>query len=201
MIRILLAEDMDVVRGALATLLGLEPDMTVVAQVGSGDTIVPAAVEHRPDVAVLDVELPGIDGLTAAAVLKERVPDCAVLMLTGYGKPGGLRRALEAQVSGYLLKTATPAELAAAIRAVHAGERVLDPKLAVAAWELPGNPLTPREAEVLRMAAEGAGADEIGAHLHLSARTVRNYLSAIATKLDARNRVDAVRIAQESGWI
>ncbi|MFF5213492.1 DNA-binding response regulator [Streptosporangium sp. NPDC000396] len=201
MIRIILAEDMDIVRGALAALLGLEVDMSVVAQVGTGDAIVPTALQHRPDVAVLDVDLPGLDGLTAAGQLKEQLPGCAVLMLTGYGKAGGLRRALEAGVSGYLLKTTSPADLAEAIRTVHAGGRVLDPKLAVTAWEAPGNPLTPREVEVLRIAAEGADADEIGARLHLSARTVRNYLSAMATKLDARNRVDAVRIAQESGWI
>ncbi|RJL32519.1 response regulator transcription factor [Bailinhaonella thermotolerans] len=201
MIKLLLAEDQHVVRSALAALLELEDDLTVVAQVGSGDEVVPAALAHTPDVAVLDVDMPGLDGLSAAAELRERLPRCRVLILTGHGKPGHLRRALSADVGGFLLKTAPPDDLTGAIRTVAAGGRVLDPSLAVAAWDLAGNPLTPRDADVLRLAAEGADADEIAARLHLSPGTVRNYLTAIVAKLNARNRTDAVRIAHEAGWI
>jgi two-component system, NarL family, response regulator DesR len=200
-IRILLAEDQHVVRGALVALLELEADLTVVAQVDTGDKVVPAALAYRPDVAVLDIDLPGGDGLAAAAELRERLPECRTLMLTGHGKPGHLRRALDAQVTGYLLKTAPPDDLVAAIRAVASGQRVLDPSLALTAWESADSPLTPRETDVLRLAAEGAEATEIAQRLHLTAGTVRNYLTAIVTKLNARNRTDAVRIARDSGWI
>jgi two-component system response regulator DesR len=190
-IRILLAEDQHVIREALATLLGLEPDIEVVA-----------ALAHRPDVAVLDIDMPGgMDGLDAAGELRARLPECRTLMLTGHGKPGHLRRALASQVDGFVLKTAPPDELTAAIRKVAQGERVLDPSLAVTAWNLADNPLTPREADVLRLAAGGAEAPEIAAQLFLSAGTVRNYLTAIVTKLNARNRTDAARIAAEAGWI
>ncbi|MDP9863941.1 MULTISPECIES: response regulator transcription factor [Streptosporangium] len=202
MIRVLLAEDQHVIRGALVALLGLEPDLEVVAAVESGDAVVPSALIHRPDVAVLDIDMPGtLDGLAAAAVLRAELPGCRVLMLTGYGKPGHLRRALGAQVDGFLLKTAPPEELVSGIRKVAGGERVLDPSLAVTAWDLADNPLTPREADVLRLAAEGAEATEIAGRLYLSAGTVRNYLTTIVTKLNARNRTDAVRIASEAGWI
>ncbi|RVX43524.1 LuxR family two component transcriptional regulator [Nonomuraea polychroma] len=202
MIRILLAEDQHVIREALATLLGLEPDIEVVAAVDSGDAAVAAALAHRPDVAVLDIDMPrGMDGLDAAGELRTRLPECRTLMLTGHGKPGHLRRALASQVDGFVLKTAPPDELTAAIRKVAQGERVLDPSLAVTAWNLADNPLTPREADVLRLAAGGAEAPEIAAQLFLSAGTVRNYLTAIVTKLNARNRTDAARIAAEAGWI
>ncbi|MEV4161599.1 response regulator transcription factor [Nonomuraea dietziae] len=202
MIRVLLAEDQHVIRGALVALLGLEQDLEVVAAVESGDDVVAAALAHRPDVAVLDIDMPGaIDGLEAAGRLRTRLPGCRTLMLTAYGKPGHLRRALDAQVDGFVLKTVPPEELAAAIRKVAAGERVLDPSLAVTAWDLADNPLTPREADVLRMAADGAEATEIATRLFLSAGTVRNYLTAIVAKLNARNRTDAARIAREAGWI
>ncbi|MEV0147210.1 MULTISPECIES: response regulator transcription factor [unclassified Nonomuraea] len=202
MIRVLLAEDQHVVRGALAALLGLEADLEVVAAVDSGDAAVAAAPAHRPDVAVMDIDMPGrLDGLDAASEIRARVPSCRMLMLTGYGKPGHLRRALAAQVDGFLLKTAPPEDLVAAIRKVAAGERVLDPSLAVAAWGLAENPLTGREADVLRLAAGGGDATDIAAELHLTAGTVRNYLTGIVAKLNARNRTDAVRIATEAGWI
>ncbi|GII05781.1 response regulator transcription factor [Planobispora takensis] len=203
MIRVLLAEDQYVVRGALAALLGLEADLEVVAAVESGDAAVSAALLHRPDVAVLDIDMPGgtLDGLAAAGELRLRLPSCRTLILTGYGKPGHLRRALGAQVDGFLLKTAPPEELVAAIRAVAGGRRVLDPSLAVTAWDLADNPLTPREADVLRLVAEGIDAAEIAGRLFLSAGTVRNYITAIVAKLNARNRIDAVRVAREAGWI
>lgn len=202
MIRLLLAEDQHVIREALVTLLGLEPDLEVVEAVDSGDKVVAAALVHRPDVAVLDVDMPGtIDGLDAAGELRAKLPECRTLMLTGHGRPGHLRRALASQVDGFMLKTASPEELSAAIRKVARGERVLDPSLAATAWNLADNPLTPREADVLRLVAGGAEASEIAGELFLSAGTVRNYLTAIVTKLNARNRTDAVRIAAEAGWI
>ncbi|MEV0199800.1 response regulator transcription factor [Nonomuraea sp. NPDC050691] len=202
MIRMLLAEDQHVIREALVTLLSLEPDIEIVEAVESGDAAVAAALVHRPDVAVLDIDMPGaIDGLDAAARLRTGLPGCRTLMLTGHGKPGHLRRALASQVDGFLLKTASPEELASAIRKVARGERVLDPSLAVTAWNLADNPLTPREADVLRLVAEGSEPPEIAGRLFLSAGTVRNYITAIVTKLNARNRTDAVRIASEAGWI
>ncbi|MEV1167661.1 response regulator transcription factor [Nonomuraea sp. NPDC049784] len=202
MIRMILAEDQHVIREALVTLLTLEPDIEVVEAVESGDAAVSAALVHRPDVAVLDIDMPGtIDGLAAAGELRSRLPGCRTLMLTGHGKPGHLRRALDSQVDGFMLKTASPDELTAAIRKVARGERVLDPSLAITAWNLADNPLTPREADVLRLVAAGAEATEIADRLFLSAGTVRNYITAIVTKLNARNRTDAVRIAAEAGWI
>ncbi|MFD9125584.1 DNA-binding response regulator [Kitasatospora sp. NPDC059571] len=200
-IRILLAEDMHLVRGALVALLDLEPDIEVVAEVDNGDAILPAALEHRPDVAVLDIDLPGIDGLTAAGLLHEQLPACRVLILTSLGRPGNLRRALDAQVSGFLVKDAPPARLAEAIRQVGSGARVIDPQLALAAWDARQNPLTRRETEVLRLTANGAEPLEIAARLYLSVGTVRNYLTAIVTKLNARSKVDAIRVAEESGWL
>ncbi|TDD80094.1 response regulator transcription factor [Actinomadura darangshiensis] len=201
MIKVLLADDHHVVRGALAALLALEPDLTVVAQVERGDEVVPAARASRPDVAVLDIDMPVLDGLAAAAALRDADPGIALLVLTGHGKPGHLRRALTAGVRGFLLKTSPPEELAAGIRKVAAGERVLDPKLALTAWDSTDSPLTPRETDVLRLAAEGAEPPEIAGRLHLSAGTVRNHLTAVVTKLNARNRTDAARIAREAGWL
>ncbi|RAJ42224.1 LuxR family two component transcriptional regulator [Kitasatospora sp. SolWspMP-SS2h] len=202
MIRLLLAEDQHVVRGALVALLGLEPDLEVVAETDSADDVLPRARVFHPDVAVLDIEMPGrTDGLQAAAALKEELPACRTLVLTSLGRPGLLRRALDAKVDGFLLKTAPPAELVAAIRRVAAGGRVLDPALAVAAWDLADNPLTPRENDVLRELAGGAEPPEIAARLHLSTGTVRNVLTAVVGKLNARNRTDAVRIARETGWL
>ncbi|MBB4939037.1 two-component system response regulator DesR [Streptosporangium album] len=198
----LLAEDQHIIRGALVALLGLEADLEIVAAVESGDAVVSAALAEHPDVAVLDIDMPGtLDGLAAAAELRARLPTCRTLMLTGYGKPGHLRRALTAGVDGFLLKTAPPDDLIAAIRKVAGGERVLDPSLAVTAWDLADNPLTAREIEVLRLAAEGADAAEIAGRLFVTAGTVRNYLTAVVAKLNARNRTDAVRIAAEAGWI
>ncbi|MFJ9521962.1 DNA-binding response regulator [Kitasatospora sp. NPDC101801] len=201
MIRVLLAEDMHMVRGALVALLGMEQDIEVVAEVDHGDSILPQALAHRPDIAVLDIDLPGVDGLTAATLLHEQLPSCRTLILTSLGRPGTLRRAMSARVGGFLLKDAPPAELAQAIRKVVAGERVVDPQLAMAAWDSGENPLTKREVDVLLMAAGGAEVVEIAAALFLSAGTVRNYLTTVVTKLNARNRVDAIRIAEEAGWL
>jgi two-component system response regulator DesR len=201
MIRVLLAEDMNMVRGALLALLRMESDIEVVAEVASGDDILPRALEHRPDVAVLDIDLPGINGLTAAARLHEKLPSCRCLMLTSLGRPGNLRRAMAAHASGFILKDAPPDELADAIRSVAAGLRVIDPQLAVTAWDSTENPLTERELEVLRLTARGAEPSEIAGQLFLSAGTVRNYLTTAVTKLNARNRIDAIRIAQEAGWL
>ncbi|MEV4172225.1 response regulator transcription factor [Nonomuraea sp. NPDC049709] len=202
MIRVLVAEDQAVIRGALAALLDLEPDLEVVATVESGAAAVASAAVELPDVAVLDIDMPGeFDGLEAAARIHARVPACRTLMLTGHGKPAHLKRALAAQVGGFMLKTAPPEELIGAIREVAGGKRVLDRALAVTAWDLADNPLTPREADVLRLVAGGADAPDIAAQLHLTPGTVRNYLTAVVAKLNARNRTDAVRIATESGWI
>ncbi|TDC43793.1 response regulator transcription factor [Micromonospora sp. KC213] len=202
MVRMLLAEDQHVIREALVALLGLAPDIEVVASVESGHAAVAAALVHRPDVAVLDVDMPGkIDGLDAAGELRAKLPQCRTLILTGHGKPGHLRRALASQVDGFVLKTASPEELTAAIRKVARGERVLDPLLASTAWNLADNPLTPREVEVLRLVADGSEPPEIAGQLFLGAGTVRNYITATVAKLNARNRTDAVRVASEAGWI
>ncbi|MFG2947654.1 response regulator transcription factor [Streptomyces adustus] len=201
MIRILLAEDMHMVRGALVALLSLQHDFKVVAEIERGDEVLPTALLTAPDVAIIDLDLPGMDGLTAATRLHERMPACKTLILTSLGQPGTLRRALASQVNGYLLKDAPPDHLAHAVRKVAAGQRVIDPELALAAWDGAESPLTSRETEVLKLTAEGAEAGEIAASLHLSTGTVRNYLTAIVSKLNARNRVDAVRIARDSGWL
>ncbi|MFI6740447.1 response regulator transcription factor [Nonomuraea sp. NPDC050451] len=201
MIRVLLAEDMHMVRGALVALLELEPDIKVVAEAATGDEIVPLALEHAPDVAVIDVELPGVDGLTAAAELRRRLPRCRVLVVTSFGRPGNVRKAFAAQASGFVVKDAPPDRLADAIRRVAAGERVIDPQLAVAALEVVESPLTERELDVLRRFAEGTELEEIARQLFLSLGTVRNYLTAIVTKLNARNRLHAVRIATDAGWL
>ncbi|MFE5590160.1 DNA-binding response regulator [Streptomyces sp. NPDC056549] len=201
MIRILLAEDMHLIRGALVALLGLEPDMEVVAEVARGDAVVPAALAHRPTVAVLDIEMPGVDGLTAARSLGAVLPECRILILTVLGRPEVLRSALAAQVNGFMLKDAPPDRLADAVRRVAAGEHVIDPNLAAAALLAKQSPLTGRETDVLRLAAEGGELADIARELHLSQGTVRNYLGAVVTKLDARTRLDAVRIAREQGWL
>jgi two-component system response regulator DesR len=200
-IRVLLVEDVRILREALAGLLALEEDIEVVAEVESGDVIVATAVRTRPDVAVIDIELPGLDGISAAAELHERLPECRTLVLTGVGRPGTLRRALSAHVAGFMVKDARPTELVEAIRTVARGGRVLDPQLAFAALDVQGSPLTKREAEVLRLTAAGAEPPEIAVRIGLSYGTVRNYLASAVTKLNARNRVDAIRIATEAGWI
>jgi two-component system response regulator DesR len=200
-LRILLAEDVAMVRGALVALIQMERDLTVVADVERGDEIIPAALKHQPDVAIIDIDLPGLDGLSAAVLLHERLPLCRTLILTNLARAGTLRRALAVHVSGYMLKDTPPEQLAMAIRSVAAGQRVIDPQLALSAWDGGQNPLSARETEVLRMAADGAEPDEIALSLHLSVGTVRNYLTNIVTKLNARNRVDAVRRAYEAGWL
>lgn len=201
MIRILIAEDVRILRDTLVAVLQLEDDLDVVATTARGDEIVPAALEHRPDVAVLDIDLPGGDGLSAAAELHRRLPQCRTLILTGLGKPGNLRRAVAARVGGFMIKDSPADQLIDAVRRVAAGERVVDPQLAVAALEVADNPLSPREAEILRRHADGTPAAEIAAELYLSYGTVRNYLASAVTKLGARNRVDAARIAADAGWL
>ena len=201
MIRILLAEDQHLIRGALLALISLEPDMQVVADLDSGDDVVATARRLRPDVAVLDIEMPGTDGLTAAAQLNTELPETKVLILTGLGHPGHLSRALEAHVGGFMRKNAPSEELADAVRRVAKGQRFLDPALVETALQAGANPLTEREADVLRAAADGGTTTEIGRALFLSPATVRNYLSNAISKLDARNRIDAIRIARQAGWI
>jgi two-component system response regulator DesR len=199
--RVLLAEDMRILRDTLVALLRLQKDIEVVAEVTDGPHIIPAVTAHHPDVAVIDIDLPGTDGLTVAAQLRDQFPECKVLILTVLAKPGNLRRALAAQVAGFLPKDTPAVELIDAIRKVAAGERVIDHDLALKSLEIPDSPLAFREAEVLRQYAAGAGPVEIAAELNLTYGTVRNYLAAAVTKLDARNRVDAVRIAAELGWL
>lgn len=201
MIKVLVAEDLHIVRGALVALLRLESDIEVVGECASGDEIMSTVRTARPDVAVIDIDLPGKDGLTAAAELHESLPDCRTLILTSLGSPGTLRRALAAKVGGFVLKDAPVDKLANAVRAVAAGRRVVDGDLALAAWETADCPLTGREIEVLRMTADGDDPTDIAARLYLSAGTVRNYLTTVVTKLGARNRVDAIRVAKESGWL
>ncbi|WP_318203812.1 response regulator transcription factor [Streptomyces sp. SCL15-4] len=200
-VRVLLAEDQGMMRGALALLLGMEEDIEVVAQLGSGDGIVDAAVEHRADVALLDIELPGMSGLDAAAELRTRAPGCRVLILTTFGRPGYLRRAMEAGAAGFLVKDGPVEELAAAIRRVLAGETVIDPALAAAALGAGPNPLTPRECEVLKASVDGATVADIAARLTLSESTIRNYLSSAIGKTGTRNRAEAVREARQQGWL
>jgi two-component system response regulator DesR len=199
-IRVLLAEDQGMMRGALATLLDLEPDLEVVAQVPSGDQVVATALEARPDVALLDIEMPGLDGIAAAAELRTALPGCKVLILTTFGRPGYLRRAMEAGASGFLVKDGPAEQLAEVIRQAVEGERVIDPGLAAAALSAGPNPLSPRERDVLA-AAGGATVAEVAGSLFLSEGTVRNYLSAAIQKTGARNRIEAARIAERNGWL
>ena len=201
MIRVLLAEDQATVRDALATLLGLQPDLEIVAAVGRGDEVVGAAMVAQPDVALLDIEMPGMDGLEAAAQLHERLPACKTLILTTFGRPGYLRRAMASGAVGCLVKEAPAAQLAVAIRRAIAGERVVDPALAVAALSEGDNPLTEREREVLAATARGESIAAIAGTLYLSEGTVRNYLSEAIQKLGAQNRVEAARIAEQQGWL
>ena len=201
MIRVLLAEDQHIIRVAIRALIDLQPDMQVVADVERGDLIVAAARAHRPGVAVLDIDLPGLDGLSAAAQLHAEVPSCCCLILTGLSQPNHVLRALQLHVRGFLRKDAPSADLNQAIRTVAAGKRVVDPELIAAALDTGISPLTPRETDVLRTAATGAPTQAIAATLFLSPATVRNYLSNALTKLDASNRIDAIRKAQDAGWL
>jgi two-component system response regulator DesR len=199
--RILLAEDQTMFRTALASLLDLEADFEVVAQVARGDEIVAAAREARPDVALLDIEMPGASGLEVVPQLRREFPDCAVVMLTTFGRPGYLKRALEAGARGFLLKDVPVEQLAEQVRAIARGSIVVDPQLAASALATPQNPLTEREREVLSAGARGATVQEIADRLHLSQATVRNYLSSAIGKTGAQNRVGAARIAEHHGWL
>ena len=201
MTRILIADDQAMIRGAFAALLALESDFTVVAQVGSGDLVVPEAVRTRPDVALLDVQMPGLDGLSAALSLREQLPGCKVIILTTFGRPGYLRRAMEAGAVGFLVKDAPPEQLIDAIRRVQSGLRVVDPGLAAETLSVGDSPLTGRERDVLGAAVDGGTVAEIAARLYLSEGTVRNHLSSVIGKTNARTRADAVRIATANGWL
>ncbi|MFC9835036.1 response regulator [Rhodococcus sp. NPDC127530] len=200
-IRLLLADDQALVRGALAALLDLEADLTVVAEVGRGDEVVAAAREHSPDVALLDVEMPGLDGIAAAAALRDEVPQTRVLIVTTFGRPGYLRKALKAGASGFVVKDTPARQLADAVRRVHAGLRVVDPALAADSLVSGESPLTDRETDVLRAARDGAPVASIAAALFLSAGTVRNHLSAAIGKTGASTRAEAVRAAESNGWL
>ena len=200
-VRVLLAEDQAMVRGALAALLALEEDFEVVAEASRGDEVVPAALDALPDVALLDIEMPGADGLAAAAALGERLPLCRVIILTTFGRAGYLRRAMESGAVGFLLKDAPATELASAIRRAMNGERVVDPGLAAAALSEGASPLTDREREVLAASKDGATIEDVAQELYLSEGTVRNYLSTAIKKLGARNRVEAARLAERKGWL
>jgi len=203
MIRVLLAEDQVMIREALAALLSFEDDIEVVAQVGRGDEVTGAAKDTKPDVALLDIEMPGADGLTAAADLRRACPDIKVIILTTFGRPGYLRRAMESGASGFIVKDSPADKLVRTIRDVLAGQRVIDPDLAAAALAEGASPLTPREKDVLAAAAreEGATLAQIAAALYLSEGTVRNYLSSCIQKTGARNRAEAIRVAQARGWL
>ncbi|GAA3560798.1 response regulator transcription factor [Amycolatopsis ultiminotia] len=201
MIRVLLADDQAMVRGALATVLDLEPDMAVVAQIGTGDEVVAAAKESSPDVALLDVQMPGTDGLTAAARLREALPGCRVIICTTFGRPGYLARAMAAGAVGFVVKDAPPEQLVEAVRRVHSGLRVVDPALAAESLATGVSPLTAREYDVLRAAKDGSTVADIARELFLSDGTVRNHLSAAIGKTGARTRAEAVRLAEERGWL
>jgi two-component system response regulator DesR len=200
-IRLLLADDQALVRGALAALLDLESDLQVVAEVARGDEVVPAAVANQVDVALLDVEMPGADGIAATAALRTALPSCRVLVVTTFGRPGYLRRAMEAGASGFVVKDTPARQLAEAVRRVHAGLRVLDPALAEESLVQGASPLTARETEVLRAARGGDTVSDVAAVLHLSEGTVRNHLSAAIGKTGARNRAEAVKLAEDRGWL
>ncbi|ATE53529.1 response regulator transcription factor [Actinosynnema pretiosum] len=201
MIRVLLADDQALVRGAFAAMLGMEPDIEVVASVGSGDEVLPEALRAEPDVALLDVQMPGLDGLEAAALLHERLPRCRVIVCTTFGRPGYLARAMAAGAAGFVVKDASPEQLVDAVRRVHAGLRVVDPDLAAESLARGAGPLTARERDVLALARDGGTVADLAKGVGLSEGTVRNHLSAAIGKTGARTRAEAVRIAEESGWL
>lgn len=201
MIRLLLADDQALVRGALSALLNLEPDIEVVAEVGTGRDVVQAARDSSPDVAMLDIEMPGMDGIAATAALREALPNVRVLIVTTFGRPGYLRRALQAGASGFVVKDTPAAQLAEAVRRVAQGLRVVDPELATDSLMTGDSPLSPRETEVLQAARDGSSAAAIAARLFLSEGTVRNHLSAAIGKTGATNRAEAVRLAESQGWL
>jgi two-component system response regulator DesR len=201
LLRILLAEQVALVRGALVALIEQEPDLAVVADVERGDEILPVALAHRPDVAIIDIDRPWLAGLDAAALLRERLPSCRTLILTSMFRPGTLSRVLTAEVSGFILKDAPANHLATVIRNVASGRRSAYPDLTGATWDIGQSPLSRREHVILRLAADGAEPAEIAADLNLSVGTVRNYLTTIVAKLHGRNRIDAVRKAYDAGWL
>jgi two-component system response regulator DesR len=200
-IRVLLADDEHLIRSGFVALLRLEDDVEVVAEAASGDEALAMAQHHRPDVAVLDLQMPGPDGIAVAERLRELVPGCAAVIVTSHGRPGYLKRALGAGVRGFLPKTVSASVLATVVRTVHGGGRYVDPELAAEAISAGDSPLTPREADVLELAADGAPVEEIAQRAALSAGTVRNYLSSAAAKLGAANRHEAVHVARRQGWI
>lgn len=200
-ITVLVADDQALVRGGLVAMLDLEPDLTVVAEVARGDEVLAAVRDTHPDVALLDVQMPGLDGLGAAEQLRTSAPDCRVIICTTFGRPGYFSRAMAAGASGFVLKDAPPEQLVDAIRRVHAGLRAIDPVLAADSMAIGGNPLTERERDVLRAAAQGRTASEIAKALHLSHGTVRNHLSSAIGKTNAVNSADAVRLAENNGWL
>jgi two-component system, NarL family, response regulator DesR len=200
-IRVLLADDQAMVRGALATVLGLEPDIEVVAQAGTGDEALEAAARTAPDVALLDVQMPGKDGLQTAAELHRARPGCRIIICTTFGRPGYLARAMTAGAVGFVVKDAPPEQLVEAVRRVHSGLRVVDPALAAESLATGEGPLTAREREVLRLSLNGGTVADLAADLHLTEGTVRNHLSTAIGKLGARNRAEAARLAEEQGWI
>ncbi|MFJ6536561.1 response regulator [Paenarthrobacter sp. NPDC091711] len=200
-IRLVIADDQALVRGALAALLGLEPDIEVVAELGDGIGVADAVVEYSADVAMLDVEMPGLDGISAAAAVRRAAPSCRVLMVTTFGRPGYLRRAMQAGASGFVVKDTPARQLAEAVRRVHRGLRVVDPALAAESLASGDSPLTEREAEVLRAASDGGTVADIAKAAMLSEGTVRNYLSAAMAKTGGRTRAEAVRLAEDNGWL
>lgn len=201
MIRLLLADDQALVRGALSALLSLEPDLSVVAEVGSGDLVLEAVREHHPDVVLMDVEMPGLDGISATAAVREAFPETRVLIVTTFGRPGFLRRAMQSGAAGFVVKDTPAAQLADAVRRVHAGLRVVDPALATDSLVAGESPLTQRETEVLRAARDGSSVAVIASRLFLSEGTVRNHLSAAIGKTQAGNRAEAVLAADSNGWL
>ncbi|MCT1987055.1 response regulator transcription factor [Dermacoccus abyssi] len=200
-IRLLIADDQAMVRGALAALLDLENDLEVVGQVGRGDEVVDACREHRPDVVLMDVEMPGMDGIAASAALRRAMPEVRVLVVTTFGRPGFLRRAMQAGVQGFVVKDTPATQLADTVRRVNEGLRVVDPQLAADSLAFGESPLTAREAEVLKAASDGGTVADIARSVHLSEGTVRNHLSSIIGKTGGRTRADALRIADENGWL
>ena len=201
MIRLLLADDQALVRGALAALLSMESDLDVVAEVGRGDEVLGAARAHRPDVALLDVEMPGIDGIEATAALRSALPQVRVLIVTTFGRPGYVRRGLQAGAAGFVVKDTPARQLAEAVRRAHAGLRVIDPALAADSMTAGESPLTARETDVLRTALDGGSVADVAKAVFLSEGTVRNHLSSAIGKTGARNRAEAAQIAQANGWL